>query len=121
MEFQLNLCKNSNFNFTGINDVSEFFKNSSLYHANHSQLSSKNSVHTVCHGETYRFLNFFFSCVSTKAPPAANMPWGFLFRKNDKVQIKKIDYKVYTKVILNETYSETIGTFNERDVKVLLT
>ena len=59
--------------------------------------------------------------MSTKAPPAANMPWGFLFRKNDKVQIKKIDYKVYTKVILNETYSETIGTFNERDTKVLLT
>ena len=45
-----------------------------------------------------------------------NMPWGFLFRKNDKIQLKKIDYTVYTKVILNETYSDTVGSFNERDV-----
>ena len=45
----------------------------------------------------------FFSFVSTKAPPAANMPWGFIFRKNDKLQIKKVGYTVYTKVILNET------------------
>ena len=49
------------------------------------------------------------------------MPWGFLFRKNDKIQIKKIDYPLYTKVILNETYSETVGTLSEWDVKVLLT
>ena len=72
------------------------------------------------------FTNFlrsevFFSCVNTKATPAENMSWGFLFRKNDKMEIKKIDYTLYTKVILNETYSETVGTLSEWDVKVLLT
>ena len=62
----------------------------------------------------------FFSCVSTKAPPGENMPWGFLFRKNEKTQFK-IDYIVYTKIILNETYSDTIGTLGEWGVQVLLT
>ena len=62
----------------------------------------------------------FFSCVSAKASAAVNMPWGFVFPKNDKMQIKKIDYTVYTKVLLNETYSDAVGTLNERDVKVLL-
>ena len=62
----------------------------------------------------------FFSCVSTKASPAANMPWGFLFRKNEKMQFK-VDYIVYTKIILNETYSDTIGTLDEWGVQVLLT
>ena len=55
---------------------------------------------------------FFFSCVSTEAPPAANVPWGFLLRKNEKMQFK-IDYTAYTKMILNETYSDTIGTLGE--------
>ena len=63
---------------------------------------------------------FFLSCVSTKASVAVNMPWGFLFPKNNKMQIKKIVYTVYTKVILNETYSDIVGTLSERDVKVLL-
>ena len=45
----------------------------------------------------------------------------FFSVKNDKIQIKKTDYTVCTKVISNETYSETIGTFSEWDVKVLLT
>ena len=54
----------------------------------------------------------FFSCVSTKALPVANMPRGFLFRKNEKIQFKT-DYTVYTKIILNETYSDTTGTLGE--------
>ena len=56
-------------------------------------------------------VGFFFSCVITKAPPVANMPWGFLFRKNEKIQY--IQCTVYTKMILNETYSDTIGTLGE--------
>ena len=35
------------------------------------------------------------------------MPWGFFFLKNDE--------------ILNETYSDTVGTFSEWDLKVLST
>ena len=34
--------------------------------------------------------SFFFSCVGTKAPPSAKMPWGYLSRKKDTVFCKKV-------------------------------
>ena len=49
------------------------------------------------------------------------MPWGFLFSKNGKIQIKKLVYTLYAKMISNETYFETISKFSEWDVNVLLT
>ena len=36
------------------------------------------------------YCNIFFSCVGTKAPPAAKMPWGFLSRKKGTVLFKSI-------------------------------
>ena len=38
--------------------------------------------------QTAFFFLFFFSCVGTKAPTAANMPWGYLFSKINSYKIK---------------------------------
>ena len=51
---------------------------------------------------------FFFSCVSTKAPPAASMPRGYLLVK--MIDTNKRNYTIYAKVILKKKHSCTIGT-----------
>ena len=51
-------------------------------------------------------------CEQKGSPSGQDAVGTSFFCKNEKIQFK-IDYTVYTKMILNETYSGTIGTLGE--------
>ena len=57
-------------------------------------------------------LGVFFMCEQKGSPSGQDAVGTSFFCKNEKIQFK-IDYTVYTKMILNETYSGTIGTLGE--------
>ena len=46
-----------------------------------------------------RILSLFFSCVGTKPPPSAKMPWGYLSVKV-LYKVKRIIYNIYRSMIV---------------------
>ena len=66
----------------------------------------------------------FFFLYGLSARPSANMPWDFFSVKMIRYKIKT-NYAICTIVavikLLNQTYSEIVGTFNEWGVNALMT